>query len=93
MKRAIAAGKIVIVAVGWNSTLGVVGDAVQGKGWNIGHYKVMVGYDKERIYFLDPGFQVKEISSDSWEDFLENWSQGNFAVEPNSMWSLSLEKP
>ncbi len=93
--RAIAEGKIVIVAVGWNSTLGVALDAIQGKGWNIGRYKVAIKYDNEKIYFLDPGVpkDAKELAWEFWNQFVEDWSQGNFAMESNSMWSISLEKP
>ena len=99
-----ADGKIVIVAVGWDSNSGIVWKFVKSK-WDerrdnpnsqqpstIGHYMVVVGYDAEHVQVLDPGDPLHSPpKSLLWQDFLSKWNQGNFAIEPGSMWAISEE--
>ena len=104
MKCAIAAGKIVIVAVGWDSTSEIAWKFAKSE-WDrwrnkpnpqepstIGHYMVLVGYDTEYVQALDPADPLHSpLKSLLWQDFLSKWNQGNFAIEPASMWAISKE--
>jgi len=99
VKCAIAAGKIVIVAVGWESNREIVvntyralRDGLQKKRSpqdfsSIGHYVVVVGYDAMNLHILDPASKSAYKVWD-WGYFLEHWNQGNFAVEVRSMWAI-----
>jgi len=109
LKRAVADGKIVIVAVGWDSNSGIVWKFVKSK-WDerrdnpnpqqpstIGHYMVVVGYDDQQVYVLNPGYDPETENNPSfpqkipWEQFLQDWSRGNFAIEANSLWAIEQE--
>jgi len=109
LKRAIAEGKIVIVAVGWDSNSGIVWKFVKSK-WDkwrgnpnpqqpstIGHYMVVVGYDAEHVYVLNPSYNPAKVKAPSfpqqipWKQFLRDWSQGNFAIEAKSLWAIEQE--
>lgn len=98
LKRAIAEGKIVIVAFGWESNKEIIQKVRNKQLPKVGHYVVVIGYDKKNVYFLDPGIKPdvdakgrERLSHYSWDKFLKHWGQGNFAIESNSMWVLSLE--
>ena len=102
MKCAIAAGKIVIVAVGWDSTSEIAWKFVKSKwDWGrnkpnpqqpstIGHYMVVVGYDAQQVYLLDPG-EAEAFEKRTWEWFQQYWQRGNLFIEPGSMWVLDGE--
>ena len=110
LKRAIADGKIVIVAVGWDSNWGIVWKFAKSK-WDkwrgnpnpqqpstIGHYMVVVGYDAEHVYVLNPSYNPAEDDAPSfpqqipWEQFLQDWDRGNFAIEVGSLWAIEQEQ-
>ena len=97
LKRAIAEGKIVIVAVGWETNKEILDKLRDGEQPLIGHYMVVVGYDAKHVYVLNPGYNPDEVEKPSfpqqipWEQFLQDWSKGNFAIEANSLWAIEGE--
>jgi len=104
LKRAIATGKIVIVAVGWDSTSEIAWKFAKSKwDWGrnkpnpqqpstIGHYMVVVGYDAQQLYLLNPAERAEVPDKWPWKRFQEVWQRGNIFVEPRSIWILDADK-
>jgi len=48
--------------------------------WDSGHYVVAIGYDADRVYFMDP-LLVSSYAWIPWEEFLDRWhDQGKDGV-------------
>ena len=110
LKQAISQGKVVIVAVGWESNGKIITETTRAVKERIayklhlrteepkspfpaiGHYMVAVGYDAKNVYLLNPALVPDAVQPMNWNNFLQHWSQGNFAIEPNSMWTIDKEK-
>jgi len=90
LKRAIAEGKIVIVAVGWETNKEILDKLRNGEQPLIGHYMVVVGYDSQQVYLLNPG-ETKALDKRTWEWFQKYWQRGNLFIESGSMWVLDRE--
>jgi len=59
---------------------------------DIGHYRVVIGYDHERqeIYMRDPAIRTGRFSSLSYKEFLELWDLSNHAKTSSKNWMLVL---
>lgn len=51
-------------------------------GWDDGHYAVAIGYDAERIYFMDPS-TLDRYAYICNDEFLARWHDGNEEIQLN----------
>jgi RHS repeat-associated protein len=55
----------------------------------VGHYMVAVGYDKDKVYFLDPGSRNADLHPYTNQDFNDVWNEKpNFFIAPGVMYTL-----
>jgi RHS repeat-associated protein len=94
LKTAVDAGKVVIVAVAWQTNGQIFADISKA---SVGHYMVFVGYDEEQLYFLDSGYYPTEkemvnspLRSYGPQEFEKIWLQtSNVFIFPGSMYTIN----
>jgi len=62
------------------------------KNWEDGHYVVAVGFDKERIYFMDPS-TTGNYAYVNRKDFLKRWHDTDGKERLNNFFMVLSKKP
>jgi len=71
LEEAVGAGRPTMVLL--QAWAGEPGEPIQWeKTWDSGHWVVVIGYDRENIYFMDP-FKTAQYTFIEREEFLRRW--------------------
>ena len=61
--------------------------------WEDGHYSVVIGCDKENLYFEDPSIGAGEIGFIPREEFADRWHDVDHNCEPLLQYGVALSYP
>jgi hypothetical protein len=93
LKQALAADKICIVEVSWQTDSEILKMFFTGGRPTVGHYMVAVGFNPNGFYFLDPGFDLDKganrLQFYFYADFEQIWlKQPNFFIPAGTLFTL-----
>jgi hypothetical protein len=93
LKQALASDKISIVEVSWQSNSEILKMLFTGGKITVGHYMVVVGFDANGFYFLDPGFDLDKgrtrLQFYFYSDFERVWlKQPNAFIPAGTLFTI-----
>jgi hypothetical protein len=94
LKQALAADKICIVEVSWQTDSEILKMFFTGGKLTVGHYMVAVGFNTNGFYFLDPGFDLDKgtnrLQFYFYSDFEQIWlKQPNVFIPPGTLFTMN----